>query len=186
MQLNIFGLKSSSANAAQTLLTLLDSSNDHNVWLFSDSKPSDLGEVALLRASLGTLLERGPHSEFREVVGDVALWRCLLTAKGDQKKARDIFIENLQVRAAYNLDAIRNRIEKKGMTNETLRHYDCNDFEHGKTFTKFGTFLLNAGTSLDGDPVFMWWMDTGRLQDMAKPEHFNAISGFVCENLVCS
>jgi len=70
------------------------------------------------------------------------------------------------------------------MTDETLRHYDLRDFVDAETVLKFGTFFLNAGTTVHGDPVFMWWLDTGLLQQMAAPGTREKVLGFVRENLV--
>jgi hypothetical protein len=112
-----------------------------NVIIFGSSTAYDLLAVHNLRKSLGRLVTHGPHSKFREVVGDVALYRFLLDANGDQKKAVTSFKNHLKMRYEHSLDKHRYRIEKQQpngvFTEKSVRSFHLSSVIHFELMNQF-------------------------------------------------
>ena len=157
---------------------------EEEVRLFSNSAQTDVDAVRKMRLKLGKQVTRGAHSKFREVVGDIALYRCVLQAHGDIELACTIFRKHLKIRQLHGLNDIRARLKRQGFTDESLRHFDSIDCAYGEVINQHGTFLMNAGVSLSGNPINMWWMNSDSLISMVQPEQWEMMLEFAREVMV--
>jgi hypothetical protein len=138
-----------------------------HVQMFTTSTTSDINAVVQLRQELGKLVSDGPYARFREVVGDVALYRCLVDAGGDLQRAVSKFQNHLKIRHEYGFDQHRRRVEAQEpngvLSAESVDVFQLSSVIHCKFMTPFirhfgkclvcSYFLYCCG----GGWVVGWW-----------------------------
>ena len=117
--------------------------------------------IKKLKRLLGDNLSKGRHSKYPEVVGDIALLRYVRGARGDLKKAEQVFRNHLVTRKDFCMDDMRDKAAVvMEQNNYTFRQ---EDLLWGTLVGAYLPTVFDAGLSIQGDPVCDMWFVSGRL-----------------------
>ena len=136
-----------------------------------------------LRYNLGFLLTSGLHSNYPEVVGDIALLRYLRGAKNDLEKAAECFQKHIRFRQHYNLDVIRDK-HYKAIVAKPNCTIEQENLKHGRGIKAYMPMLLSHAT-VRGDPICAYWYISGRFAMLLETHGHEFVMEYTRELMIC-